>query len=578
MEASADLVIRGGTVFDGSGGEPFEADVAVTDGRITAVGAFTGSGREEVDARGLMVTPGFVDVHTHYDGQLIWSEQLSPSSSHGVTTVATGNCGVGFAPCRPEDHARLIKLLEGVEDMPEVVLADGLTWDWESFPEFVQAVKRRRHDLDFALQLPHSALRMYVMGERAVDRAEATPEEIARMRALAREAIEAGAFGFGTSRNIFHTTLAGEVIPTAHTPEAELTAIAQGVRDGGGGVIQAILNVETPGPDLEMFRRVAERSGCPLSFTLLQVGGPNRESWKDLLAMTRNARAAGVPITGQVFPRPVGVLLGLDASYHPFSAHPAYLRIADLPLAARVAEMRRPEVRAAILADTPEPRGMLFYRLARAFDIVYPLGDPPNYEPDASTSIAATAAARGLSADEVAYDLLLEDDGHALLLQTIANYADRNLEAAREMLVDPATVPALGDGGAHYGMICDSTYTTFMLSYWGRDRKQGRLPLSELVRAMTSKPAAMLGLGDRGRIAPGLKADLNLIDFDRMALKAPRMVRDLPSGGRRLTQDAAGYVATFVSGEAIQRDGKATDARPGRMVERSSRVTAMAAE
>ena len=579
MEASADLVIRGGMVFDGSGGEPFEADVAVTDGRIAAVGAFAGSGREEIDARGRMVTPGFVDVHTHYDGQLIWSEQLSPSSSHGVTTVATGNCGVGFAPCRPEDHARLIKLLEGVEDMPEVVLADGLTWDWESFPEFVQAVKRRRHDLDFALQLPHSALRMYVMGERAADRAEATSEEIARMRALAREAVEAGAFGFGTSRNIFHTTLAGEIIPTAHTPEAELTAIAQGVRDGGGGVIQAILNVETPRPDLEMFRRVAERSGCPLSFTLLQVGGPDRESWKDLLAMTREARAAGVPITGQVFPRPVGVLLGLDASYHPFSAHPAYLRIADLPLAARVAEMRRPEVRAAILADTPEPRGMLFYRLARAFDIVYPLGDPPNYEPDPSTSLAAIAAARGVTPDEIAYDLLLEEDGRALLLQTIANYADRNLEAAREMLVDPATVPALGDGGAHYGMICDSTYTTFMLSYWGRDRAKGRLPLPELVRAMTSKPAAMLGLADRGRIAPRLKADLNVIDFDRMALKAPRMVRDLPSGGRRLTQDATGYVATFVSGEAIQRDGKATDARPGRMVERSSRdAPALAAE
>jgi N-acyl-D-aspartate/D-glutamate deacylase len=579
MEASADLVIRGGAVFDGSGGEPFEADVAVTDGRIAAVGAFAGTGREEIDAQGCMVTPGFVDAHTHYDGQLIWSERLSPSSSHGVTTVATGNCGVGFAPCRHEDHTRLIKLLEGVEDMPEVVLADGLAWDWESFPEFVQAVKRRRHDLDFALQLPHSALRMYVMGERAIDRAEATPDEIARMRVLAREAVEAGAFGFGTSRNIFHTTLDGQIIPTAHSPEAELTAIAEGVRDGGGGVIQAILNVETPRPDLEMFRRVAERSGCPLSFTLLQVGGADPGSWRDLLAMTREARAAGVPVTGQVFPRPVGVLLGLDASYHPFSAHPTYLRIAELPLAARVAEMRRPEVRATILADTPEPRGMLFFRLARAFDIIYPLGDPPNYEPDRSTSLAAMAAARGVSADEIAYDLLLENDGHALLLQTIANYADRNLEAAREMLVDPATVPALGDGGAHYGMICDSTYTTFMLGYWGRDRKQGRLPLPEIVRALTAKPAAMLGLRDRGRIAPGLKADLNVIDFDRLSLKAPRMVRDLPSGGRRLTQDASGYVATFVSGEAIQRDGAPTEARPGRMVERSSRAApAMAAE
>ena len=577
MDAMADVVIRGGTVFDGSGGAPFEADVAVANGRITAVGAFAGKGREEIDAKGCMVTPGFVDAHTHYDGQLIWSERLSPSSSHGVTTVATGNCGVGFAPCRPEDHTRLIKLLEGVEDMPEVVLADGLTWDWESFPEFVQAVKRRRHDLDFALQLPHAALRMYVMGERAADGAQATPQEIARMRVLAREAVEAGAFGFGTSRSIFHTTMAGEIIPTAHSPENELTAIAEGVRDGGGGVIQAILNVADPKPDLAMLRRVAERSGCPLSYTLLQVGAGDPQSWRDLLAMTHEARAAGVPITGQVFPRPVGVLLGLDASYHPFSAHPAYLRIADLPLAARVTEMRRPEVRAAILADTPEPRGMLFYRLARAFSIIYPLGDPPNYEPDASSSLEAMAAARGVSADALAYDLLLEQDGHALLLQTIANYGDRNLEAAREMLVDPATVPALGDGGAHYGMICDSTYTTFMLSYWGRDRRSGRIPLAELVRGLTAKPAALLGLADRGHIATGMKADLNVIDFDRLSLKAPRMVRDLPSGGRRLTQDASGYVATLVSGEAIQRDGAPTQALPGRMVERSSRL-AMAAE
>jgi N-acyl-D-aspartate/D-glutamate deacylase len=577
MDATADIVIRGGTVFDGSGGAPFEADVAVANGRIAAVGAVAGKGREEIDAKGCMVTPGFVDAHTHYDGQLIWSERLSPSSSHGVTTVATGNCGVGFAPCRPEDHTRLIKLLEGVEDMPEVVLADGLTWDWESFPEFVQAVKRRRHDLDFALQLPHAALRMYVMGERAADGARATPQEIARMRVLAREAVEAGAFGFGTSRSIFHTTMAGEIIPTAHSPEDELTAIAEGVRDGGGGVIQAILNVADPKPDLAMLRRVAERSGCSLSYTLLQVGAGDPGSWRDLLAMTHEARAAGVPITGQVFPRPVGVLLGLDASYHPFSAHPAYLRIADLPLAARVAEMRRPEVRAAILADTPEPRGMLFYRLARAFSIIYPLGDPPNYEPDASSSLEAMAAARGVSADALAYDLLLEQDGHALLLQTIANYGDRNLEAAREMLVDPATVPALGDGGAHYGMICDSTYTTFMLSYWGRDRRSGRIPLAELVRGLTAKPASLLGLADRGHIATGMKADLNVIDFDRLLLKAPRMVRDLPSGGRRLTQDASGYVATLVSGEAIQRDGAPTQALPGRMVERSSRL-AMAAE
>jgi N-acyl-D-aspartate/D-glutamate deacylase len=578
MGQTADLVIRGGTVFDGAGGEPFVADVAIKDGRIVAIGAFEGPAAEEIDAAGKMVTPGFIDVHTHYDGQLIWAEQMSPSSSHGVTTVVTGNCGVGFAPCRPQDHTRLIKLLEGVEDMPEVVLADGLTWDWESFPEFVEALKRRRHDVDFAVQLPHAALRMYVMGERAADKAIATPAEIGEMRRLAKEAVEAGALGFGTSRNIFHTTLDGVVIPTAHTPEAELKAIAEGMVEAGGGVIQAILNLQTPKPDLEMFKRVAAETGCPLSFSLFQVGGPDRENWKELLEET-TADTSEPKVTAQVFARPVGVLLGLDASYHPFAAHPTYVAISHLPLAERVAEMKKPEVRAAILADAPEPRGMVFYQVARLFDSIFPLGDDPNYEPSAEDSIAARARAAGISPDEVAYDLLLEDDGHALLLQTAANYTDRNLDAVRAMLVHPNTVPALGDGGAHYGMICDSTYTTFMLTHWGRDRAHGRIGLPELVRAMTAKPAAMLGLKDRGRLAPGLKADVNVIDFDQLRLHAPRMVRDLPSGGRRLTQDADGYVATIVSGEVIQRGGQPTGALPGRMVERSARTPeAIAAE
>ena len=568
-QSDADLVIRGGTVFDGTGGAPFVADVAVLGGRILEIGAFAGHAGQEIDARGKMVTPGFIDVHTHYDGQLIWSETLSPSSAHGVTTVVTGNCGVGFAPCRPADHTGLIKLLEGVEDMPEVVLADGLAWDWETFPQFIDALERRAHDIDYAVQLPHAALRMYVMGERAVDKAEATEAEIAEMRRIAREAVAAGALGFGTSRNIFHTALDGAVIPTAHSPEAELRAIAEGMREAGGGVIQAILNVQTPKPDLEMFLRVAEATASPLSFSLLQVIGADSGEWKALLDATVAANAAGQPVTAQVFPRPVGVLLGLDATYHPFAAHPAYRRIAHLPLAERVARMRQPETRAAILADTPQPGGQVFFLLARVFQTIYPLGERPNYEPDSSQSIAALAAARGLTPDEVAYDLLLEGGGHALLLQTAANYADQNLEAVRAMLTAPCTVPALGDGGAHYGMICDSTYTTFLLAYWGRDRRRGLIPLPRIVRSMTMAPAAMLGLADRGRLAPGLKADLNVIDFERLTLHAPRMVRDLPSGGRRLTQDADGYVATLVSGQVIQRDGVPTGARPGRMVRRS---------
>jgi N-acyl-D-aspartate/D-glutamate deacylase len=511
---------------------------------------------------------------------LIWAERLSPSSSHGVTTVVTGNCGVGFAPCRPQDHTRLIKLLEGVEDMPEVVLADGLTWDWESFPEFVEALKRRKHDIDFAVQLPHAALRMYVMGERAADFEVATEADLARMRVLAREAIEAGALGLGTSRNIFHTNLDGTVIPTAHTPEAEYKAIAEGMNEAGGGVIQAILNVQYPKPDLEMMRRVSTETDTPLSFSMFQVGGPDKDNWRDILDSVAAANEDGPRTTGQVFARPVGILLGLDASYNPFSAYPAYQAIADLPLAERVKKMRQPEVRAAILADAPEEKGMVFFAAARAFEKIYELGSPPNYEPDPSTSVAALARAKqGSTPEEIVYDMLLENDGHALLLQTAANYEDHNLEAVREMITHPNTVPALGDGGAHYGMICDSTYTTFMLSYWGRDRKSERIEMPEVIRAMTAKPAAMLGITDRGVVKVGKKADLNVIDLDRLALHAPTMVCDLPSGGKRLSQEADGYVATIVSGEVIMRGGVPTGALPGRMVERSSQAApAMAAE
>ncbi|MDR3509646.1 MAG: amidohydrolase family protein [Caulobacteraceae bacterium] len=584
MGTVADLVIRGGTIYDGSGGDPFVADVVINDGKIVEIGAFAGEAREEIDAAGKMVTPGFIDVHTHYDGQLIWSNRISPSSSHGVTTVVTGNCGVGFAPCRPQDHTRLIKLLEGVEDMPEVVLADGLTWDWETFPEFIEALKRRRHDIDYAVQLPHAALRMFVMGERALDKEEATEDDLVQMRKLAREAIEAGALGFGTSRNIFHTNLDGTVIPTANTPEAELLAIAQGMRDGGGGVMQAILNIERPQPDLEMCVRVCDATGTPLSFSLIQVGGPNKDdwtkdSWLDLLKITERANQSGLKTTGQVFARPVGILLGLEPSYHPFTTHPAYMAIAHLPLAERVAEMRKPEVRAAILAGEPEARGLVFFAAARWYEKIYPLGNPPNYEPAPETSIAAQARAQGRTPEEVAYDLLLEDDGHAILINTAANYENFSLDDVRTMLTHPNTVPALGDGGAHYGMICDSTYTTFLLTYWGRDRKAGLIPLPQLIRSMTAKAAAMLGVSDRGKIAVGLKADLNVIDFDHLVLHAPRMVHDLPSGAKRLTQDAEGYVATVVSGEVIMRDGRPTDALPGRMVERSALAAhALAAE
>ncbi len=575
MGRQVDLVIRGGTILDGRGGEPYVGDVAVDGGRIVAVGAIDAAGREEIEATGSIVCPGFIDVHTHYDGQLIWSERLSPSSAHGVTTVVIGNCGVGFAPCRPQDRERLIKLLEGVEDMPEIVLADGLTWDWESFPDFIAALKRRRHDIDFAVQLPHAPLRVFVMGERATDNAVATEADLARMRSLAREAIEAGALGLGTSRNIFHTTRAGEIIPTAHAPEAELRAIVEGMCEGGGGTVQAVLNVEHPKPDLEMFARVSAETGTPFSFTLVQTAY-DKDHWRDLLKIVDAARDEGLPrITAQIFARPIGVLLGLDVSFHPFSAFESFRDLLGLPLAGKVAAMRDPATRAAILAEAERIGGnteiaFTGASFARKFDAIYPLGASPNYEPDPATSVAAQAAARALSPDAFVYDMLLRQDGHALLLQTSVNYENGSLDDVHEMLTHPGTVPALGDGGAHYGMICDSTYTTFMLTYWARDRAAGRIALPKVIELMTSKPAAMLGLGDRGRIAAGLKADINIIDYERLTLHAPHVINDLPSNGRRLTQAADGYVATIVSGEVIMRDGVPTGSLPGRMVERSS--------
>ena len=570
MSITLDLVIRGGTILDGLGGEPYVGDLGIANGKIVVIGEVGAQGRTEIDAKGKIVTPGFIDVHTHYDGQLIWDSRVSPSSSHGVTTVVTGNCGVGFAPCRPKDRPKLIKLLEGVEDMPEVVLAEGLPWDWETFPEYVEALKSRPHDIDFAVQLPHSALRLYVMGDRAVDGSAATEADLKEMRRLTREAIEVGALGFGSSRNIFHMSNDGVVIPTAHSVEAEYTAIAKGMEDAGGGVIQAIFALENPVPDFEMFRRVAAETGSPLSYSLFQIYY-DKEGWRDLLNRTAQANDNGPPVVGQILARPIGILLGLDASFNPFSAYPTYCKLADLPLAERVAEMRKPEVRAQILAEEPESREQFFFTVARRYASMYPLGLVPNYEPLPSQSISALAEAKGVTPEEVAYDLLLEQDGHALLLLAATNYENQNLDDVLTMLQHPNTVPALGDGGAHYGTICDSTYTTFMLTHWARDRKSARIPLQTIIASMTSRPAAMMGMSDRGRLAVGLKADINVIDFDHLQLHAPRMVSDLPSNGRRLMQSAKGYVATIVSGEIICLNDQATGALPGRMVERTER-------
>ncbi|ORB31378.1 N-acyl-D-amino-acid deacylase family protein [Mycolicibacterium parafortuitum] len=566
-----DLVIRGGIVVDGLGGQPFTADVAVRDGVICEVGTVAAAGSREIDAAGLLVTPGFVDLHTHYDGQAIWSDRLTPSSAHGVTTAVMGNCGVGFAPCRPADHDVLVDVMAGVEDIPGVVMVDGLPWHWETFPEFLDALDAGRRDIDVAAFLPHSPLRVYVMGRRGVDREPATAEDLAMMRKLATEAVHAGALGFASSRFTLHKTESGQPIPSFNADYAEIEAIARGVRDGGGGLIQFVPDLVAADyePVLQTVFDAAADVGLPVTFTLA-VGNAGDPFFLDALRMVekanQNAGADGPAITAQIFPRPIGLVLGLELSGNPFVMYPSYREIAGLPLAEKVAEMRKPKVRERILNDSPASDGHPLMFAAQAWNYMFPLGDPPDYEPSPSDSIGARAQARGVSPLEEAYDRLLDDDGHAMLLVTLANFRDNSLDTVAELIRREDVVLGLGDGGAHYGMICDASFPTYMLTHWVRDRASGRLTVAEAVRELTSVPARVAGLADRGRIAVGYKADLNLIDAEALRLHRPVVINDLPAGGRRLDQTADGYVATIVSGEVISENGVPTDARPGRLV------------
>lgn len=562
-----ELVIRGGTIVDGLGGDPYIGDVAISDGVIAAVGTVDGTADREIDATGLLVTPGFVDLHTHYDGQAIWSDRMTPSSAHGVTTAVMGNCGVGFAPCRPEDHDTLVDVMAGVEDIPGVVMVDGLPWTWETFPEFLDALDSRRRDIDVAAFLPHSPLRVYVMGRRGVDRELPTAEDLALMRKLAEEAIRAGAVGFASSRLTLHKTAGGQPIPSYEAEYAEIEAIARGVDDAGGGLLQFVPDLMAGDYEgaLKAVFDVAAEVGLPVTFTLA-IGNAGPPIHLDALRMVEKANADGGDVTGQIFPRPIGLVLGLDLSGNPFVMYPSYREIADLPLAERVAEMRKPEVRERILTDTPAADGHPLMFAAQAWDYMYPLGDPPNYEPAAEDSIGARARARNVSPLEEAYDRLLDDDGHAMLLVTLANFRDHSLDTVAELIQRDDVVLGLGDGGAHYGMICDASFPTYMLTHWVRDRPAGRLPLPRVIKELTSVPARIAGMADRGQLTAGYKADVNIIDAAAMRLHRPTVQADLPAGGRRLDQRADGYVATIVSGEIIAQNGVPTEARPGRLV------------
>ncbi len=562
-----DTIIKGGTVHDGTGAEPFIGDIAISGGTIIAVGALDAPAHEVIDATGLMVTPGFVDIHTHYDGHVTWSERLSPTSEHGVTTIVIGNCGVGFAPCRAADREALIQLMEGVEDIPGIVMTEGLPWDWETFPEYLDAIERRPHDVDIAAQIPHAALRVYVMGDRAVRREPATADDNAAMAALAGEAMSAGALGFSTSRNLSHRTKAGESIPTHGALEDELLTIAMGAREGGEGVLELSSDFvgiagDIPG-EVALYRRLVEATGMPLSIAIALMN-EEPDQCDQFVREIDAANAAGAAIKIQTLGRPVGVLQGFELSLNPFIRCPAFAPLADLPIEERRKALRDPALRARLVEEAADPANQS--NIGKRYDNLFPVSDPPNYEPRPEDSVAARAAAAGVTPEEMLFDLLMHDDGRGILYLPLTNFGSGNLDGMVDLIRSDNVLLGLGDAGAHVGMICDASQPTFMLTHWGRDREGERLPLPFLIQSMTSSNARAVGLLDRGVIAPGYKADINLIDFVQLRLGAPYAVRDLPAGGLRMTQDTDGFVATMLSGKVTYRSGKQTGALPGRLI------------
>lgn len=565
-----DTVIRGGTIVDGTGKKAFTGDIAIDGGRIAEVGGKAGPARRDIDAEGKIVTPGWVDVHTHYDGQATWDSELAPSSWHGVTTILFGNCGVGFAPVRPEHQSSLIGLMEAVEEIPGITLSEGLKWDWESFPQYLDALDRMPRAIDVAAQVPHHPLRVYVMGDRAINREKASADDIDQMRRLTREALDAGAFGFTTSRTNSHKTPTGEMVPGRYSEVQELLGIGsafKGLRHGAFGV-NSDFDIETE--ELGWMTQLSQDTGRPVWF-LLTDRPTDPVRWQRLMEGVRQARAQGANVTAQVAGRPVGVMLGVDTALNPFSIRPTYQELLKLPPAERLKRLQDPAVRAAILADRPSDElvnrlSQFRMRITTAWDRMFVMGDPPDYEPEASKSIGAIARRSNHTPDEVAYDYLAGGLDKFLFFP-IVGYNEDNHDIIRTMLTSPETVLGLSDGGAHCSSISDASLPSWMLTHWGRDRKRGPgLPLEMIVKRQTSETADFFGFADRGRLAPGLKADVNVIDFDRLRLHVPEIRYDLPAGGRRLVQRVDGYIATLVAGTPVFEHGQYTGATPGKLV------------
>ncbi len=570
-----DLVIRGGTVADGSGEPPVEADVAIEEGRVVAVGTVPGRGAEEIDAKGKLVTPGWVDVHTHYDGQVTWDPYLTPSSWHGVTTLVMGNCGVGFAPVHPGQEEFLIGLMEGVEDIPGTALHEGIQWQWESFPEYLDALEKRHYVLDVGTQVPHGAVRGYVMGERGAKNEPASADDIREMAAIVKEAVGAGALGFSMSRTIVHRAVDGEVVPGTHAAEDEIFGICSGLGELGTGVVELAPagvqgeDMSAPEKEIDWMGRLSEEIGRPVTFALVQHD-VEPEHWRRLLELCDEAGARGATLRPQVAARPTTLLIG-HSTFHPFSFRPTCQKLAELPLPERVERLRDPEIRRRILSEEsvyPIPQlEVVMKMIENGIDKVFRLGDPPSYEPPPEESLQAMAAREGRDPFDLLYDWLLEMDGRQLVMLALLNYSHHDLEPVRAMLEHPRSAFGLGDGGAHCGAICDASMVTSLLSHWTRDRTRGeKIPVERAVRKMTRDTAELYGLRDRGLLRPGMKGDANVIDHDRIGLGLPELVSDLPAGASRFVQRARGYEATIVAGEVTWREGKATGALPGRLV------------